>query len=131
MAKIERTSPGTLHKPVVKYSHVVTAVSAQKLVFCAGQVAIDTSGNVLPPEDFDAQKRLVMENLQKALAAGGATLADVTKITVYLVDPNDIPKARTIYDEYFASNPPASTMCVLRSLAHPSFRLEIEAFATV
>ena len=42
-------------KPFSTCSHVVTAEGAQKLVFCAGQVATNADGNVLPPDDFDAQ----------------------------------------------------------------------------
>ena len=42
-------------KPFSANSHVVTAEGALKHVFCAGQVAADADGNVLPPDDFDAQ----------------------------------------------------------------------------
>src|ERR1700738_499096 len=70
MAKITRINPDGLSKPLANYSHVVTAEGAQKLVFCAGQVAADADGNVLPPDDFDAQAKMVMENLTRALAAG-------------------------------------------------------------
>ena len=131
MAKIARTNPSTLAKPFTNYSHVVTAEGAQKLVFCAGQVAADVDGKVLPPDDFDAQAKMVMDNLTKALAAGGATIADVTKITIYICNPHDVPKARGVLQTYFAGNPPGSTLCILRGLAHPNFLLEIEAIAAV
>ena len=131
MAKLTRTNPDSLHKPFSNYAHVVTAEGAQRLVFCAGQVAADASGTVLPPDDFDAQARLVMGNLEKALAAGGAKLADVTKVTIYIVNPHDVSKARAILTNYFGSNPPASTLCVLRGLANPSFLVEVEAIAAV
>jgi hypothetical protein len=72
MAEINRINPPDISKPFSNYSHVVTAEGARKLVFCAGQVAADADGNVLPPDDFDAQAKMVMENLTKALAAGGA-----------------------------------------------------------
>ena len=72
MAKITRINPQGISKPFSNYSHVVTAEGAQKLVFCAGQVAADAEGTVLPPDDFEAQAKMVMENLTKALAAGGA-----------------------------------------------------------
>src|SRR5262245_59166303 len=81
MAKLTRTNPEGISKPFSNYSHVVTAEGAQKLVFCAGQVGADLDGKVLPPDDFDAQAKMVMANLTKALAAGGAKIADVTKIT--------------------------------------------------
>jgi enamine deaminase RidA (YjgF/YER057c/UK114 family) len=131
MATIKRTNPEEIAKPFANYSHVVTAEGAKKLVFCAGQVAADGEGRVMPPDDFDAQAKLVMKNLQHALAGGGATLADVVKLTIYICNPHDVPKARTILQDYFDGHPPGSTLCVLRGLAHPHFLLEIEAIAAV
>lgn len=131
MAKLTRTNPPGLHKPLSNYSHVVTVDSAQRLVFAAGQVAADASGTVLPPDDFDAQARLVMSNLEKALAAGGAKLTDVTKVTIYIVNQHDVAKARGILTTWFGSDPPASTLCVLRGLANPNFLVEVEATAAV
>src|SRR5258705_549154 len=114
MAKIARTNPEGISKPFSNYSHVVTAEGAQKLVFCAGQVAADVDGKVLPPDDFNAQAKMVMDNLTKALAAGGAKISDVTKITIYICNPHDVPKARGILQTYFAGHPPGSTLCILR-----------------
>jgi 2-iminobutanoate/2-iminopropanoate deaminase len=131
MAKITRTNPEGISKPFSNYSHVVTAEGAQKLVFCAGQVGADVDGKVLPPDDFEAQAKMVMANLTKALAAGGAKIADVTKITIYICNPHDVPKARGILQTYFAGAAPASTLCILRGLANPNFLLEIEAIAAV
>jgi enamine deaminase RidA (YjgF/YER057c/UK114 family) len=131
MAKITRTNPSSISKPFSNYAHVVTAEGAQKLVFCAGQVAADVDGKVLPPDDFAAQTKMVMKNLENALAAGGAKLSDVTKITIYICNPHDVPKARHILIDYFGDNPPGSTLCVLRGLANPNFLLEIEAIAAV
>ena len=110
---------------------MVTAEGVQKLVFCAGQVAADADGKVLPPDSFEAQAKMVMKNLKSALAAGGAKLSDVTKITIYICNPHDVPKARGILQSYFGAHPPGSTLCVLRGLANPNFLLEIEAIAAV
>lgn len=131
MARLTRSNPDGIHKPFAGYSHVVTAEGTSKLVFCAGQVAADPSGNVLPPDDFDAQATMVMENLKKALAGGGATLADVTKVTIYIVNPHDVPKARGLLKTWFGDNAPGSTLCVLRGLANPNFLVEVEAIAAV
>ncbi len=131
MAKLTRLNPEGMSKPLASYSHVVTAEGASKLVFCAGQVAADPDGNVLPPDDFDAQAALVMDNLSKALAAGGARLSDVTKVTIYIVNPHDVPKARGILQTYFKDHPPGSTLCILRGLANPNFLVEVEAIAAV
>jgi enamine deaminase RidA (YjgF/YER057c/UK114 family) len=131
MARITRSNPQSISKPFSNYSHVVTAEGAQRLVFCAGQVAADPNGQVFPPDDFAAQAKMVMQNLEHALAAGGAKIADVTKITIYICNPHDVPKARGILFEYFGNHPPASTLCILRGLANPNFLLEIEAIAAV
>jgi 2-iminobutanoate/2-iminopropanoate deaminase len=131
MATLTRKSPANTHKPFANYSHVVTAQGASKLVFCAGQVAAEPSGKVLPPDDFAAQTKMVMENLTLALAEGGANLKDVVKVTIYVCNPHDVPKARSILQEYFGDDPPASTLCVLRGLANPNYLLEIEAIAAV
>jgi 2-iminobutanoate/2-iminopropanoate deaminase len=131
MAKIKRINPKSISKPFSNYSHVVTAEGAKKLVFCAGQVAADMDGKVLPPDNFEAQAKLVMKNLKNALAAGGAKLSDVTKITIYICSPHDVPKARGVLQEYFGKHPPGSTLCILRGLANPNFLLEIEAIAAV
>lgn len=131
MATLTRKSPAKTHKPFANYSHVVTAQGASKLIFCAGQVAAEPSGKVLPPDDFAAQTKLVMENLTLALAEGGANLKEVVKVTIYVCNPHDVPKARSILQEYFGDDPPASTLCVLRGLANPNYLLEIEAIAAV
>ena len=131
MATLTRKSPAKTHKPFANYSHVVTAQGASKLIFCAGQVAAEPSGKVLPPDEFAAQTKLVMENLTLALAEGGANLKDVVKVTIYVCNPHDVPKARSILQEYFGDDPPASSLCVLRGLANPNYLLEIEAIAAV
>lgn len=131
MADVRRSNPETIAKPFANYAHVVTVEQAEKLVFCAGQVAADIDGKVLPPDDFDAQAEMVMKNLDFALQAGGARFTDVTKVTIYIVNPQDVPKARGLLARYFPDNPPASTLCVLRGLANPNFLLEVEAVAAV
>jgi 2-iminobutanoate/2-iminopropanoate deaminase len=131
MAKIVRSNPKTISKPFSNYAHVVTVEGAKKLVFCAGQVAADIDGKVLAPDSFEAQAKMVMKNLKNALAAGGAKLADVTKVTIYICNPHDVSKARGILSDYFGDDPPASTLCILRGLANPNFLLEIEAIAAV
>ena len=120
MAKITRTNPSTISKPFTNYAHVVTVEGAQKLVFCAGQVAADVDGRVLPPDDFEAQTKMVMKNLENALAAGGARFADVTKVTIYICNPHDVPKARRILTDYFGDNPPGPPQSGMPRQAKPT-----------
>src|SRR5206468_4070543 len=67
------------------YSHVVT-VEGRRMIFVAGQLARDKNGNVVGKGDMRAQIRQVGENIKVALAAAGATLADVVKSNTYVTD---------------------------------------------
>lgn len=124
-------SPQGMHTPFSQYSHSVVVEGAQRLIFCAGQVAGDDDGNILGPDDFEAQGELVMHNLTQVLEEAGATLADVVKLTSYVCSPHHVKNVRALVKKHFPEQPPANTICVLRGLAHPDYLLEIDATAAV
>ncbi len=114
------------------YSYVVTATG--KLVFVAGQIALDKDGNVVGQGDLRAQTVQVFENVQACLAAAGATFADVVKLNTYVVNlkPEDLPVIREVRSRYLpAENPPASTMVGVTALAIEGLLIEIEAVAVI
>ena len=123
--------PDGLHTPFSHYSHSVEVEGAKKLIFCAGQVAGDEQGNILGPDDFEAQGELVMENIRKVLDQAGAKLGDVVKLVSYVCNPHDVKNVRALVKKHFPENPPANTICVLRGLAHPDYLLEIDATAVL
>lgn len=123
-------NPPTL-PPAPGYTQVVIAPAA-RTVHISGQVALDTSGSIVGPGDFGAQARQVFENLKAALAAGGATFADVVKISIFVLDMANLPALRAIRDEYVnTERPPASTAVQVSRLAREEFLLEIEAVAVL
>jgi reactive intermediate/imine deaminase len=123
-------NPPTL-PPSPGYTQVVTA-RAGRTVHISGQVALDTSGAIVGPGDFRVQARQVFENLKAALAAGGASFADVVKITIFILDMANLPALREIRDEYVnRERPPASTAVQVSRLAREEFLLEIEAVAAL
>lgn len=65
-------------------SHYVDVVRAGPFLFVSGCVAVDEDGRTVGGSDVVAQARRVHENLKTCLAAGGATFADVCKVTVFL-----------------------------------------------
>jgi enamine deaminase RidA (YjgF/YER057c/UK114 family) len=122
---------GLPHVPT--YSQVVTA-SGSRMVFTAGQIAVDASGAVVGAGDLGAQTAQAMRNLGVALAAAGATFADVVKITTYVVNyhPDNravIGKARAPFFE--GDKRPASTLVGVAALAMPEWLIEIEAVAVL
>ena len=130
MSKLEHPrAEGLFHNPA--YSHVVVA-SGTRLIYTAGQVPIDERGTLVGAGDLAAQTAQVMRNVGLALAAAGATYADVVKITTYVV--NYKPDHRAVIGKaraaFFANGtPPASTLVGVAALAQPDWLVEIEAVA--
>jgi enamine deaminase RidA (YjgF/YER057c/UK114 family) len=110
------------------YSHAVTGRG--RWVAIAGQIALDGEGKVVGPGDPEAQTRQVFANLDRALAAAGASFTDVIKLNFYLTDIAMLPLVRTIRNEYLdAARPPAATAVQVTALAMPDLMIEIEAWA--
>ena len=129
MVKKTFNRPDGMHQPFSHYSHSVVVEGASRLIFCAGQVAGDEDGNILGPDDFEAQGELVMANMKQVLAQADAELTDVVKLVSYVCSPHDVKKVRALVKKHFPENPPGNTICVLRGLAHPDYLLEIDATA--
>lgn len=116
--------------PVNGYSHAV-AFSGQ-LVAVSGQVPLDGQGRLAGQDDARAQVRQVFDNLTAALAAAGASMEHVVKLTVYLTDLADLEAFREVRDEYISlDKPPASTLVQVSGLVNPAFRVEIDALAAI
>jgi 2-iminobutanoate/2-iminopropanoate deaminase len=117
--------PEDLVRPAAPYSPVVVSGD---LVFTAGQVAFDDSGQ-LAADDVEGQCRQALENVRTCLRAAGCELEDVVKVNAFLADLGDFPVFNNVYREYFWEPYPArSTVGV--SLP-PGILVEIEAVARV
>jgi reactive intermediate/imine deaminase len=109
------------------YSHAVAFTG--RTVIISGQLPLDRDGKLAGTEP-EAQLRQVFENLSVALAAAGAGMDQVVKLTVYLTDLADLATFRQVRDEYLsADHPPASSLVQVAGLVHPEARVEIEALA--
>ena len=130
-APIRRLNPPELGAPP-GYSQVVD-VRASRIIFIAGQTALDSGGNVVGRCDFAAQAEQVFQNLTIALQASGCTPANLVKLTVFLTDMNNLGRYREARNRFFASvTPPAApavTLVEVSKLYGPDFLIEIEAVA--
>ena len=128
---IRRINPPELGDPP-GYSQIVD-VSASRLVFIAGQTALDRDGHVVGRHDFAAQADRVFENLAIALRMSGCTAANLIKLTVFLTDMGNLGRYREARNSFFASvTPPAApavTLVEVSKLYGPDFLIEIEAIA--
>lgn len=122
--------PNTMPRSV-GYSQLAI-ITGGTVVFIAGQVALDKSGEVVGKDDFKAQIQQVFENLDAAVEAAGGTFNDVVKLNSYFLDLTDLPEFRQVRDKYInVKNPPASTAIQVRRLFRPEFLVEVEAVAVV
>ena len=110
------------------YSHAVTGRG--RVVAISGQVALDEDGQLVGAGDLEAQARQVFANLDRALAAAGASFTDVIKLSFYLTDISRIAVVRPVRDEYVdTARPPASTAVQVGALFMPGLEIEVEAWA--
>src|SRR4051812_39168233 len=103
---IERIFPQGSPTPRGPYS---PAIRAGDFIFVSGQGPIDPATDKLSGGDIAEQTRLTLENLRQILAACGATLADVVKCSVFLLDAGEFAAMNEVYKEFFGDTRPART----------------------
>ena len=112
------------------YSHGYSIdVGEAKFIFTTGQIALDKEGNVLYPDDPAKQAVFIYESLDKILHESGASLDDVVKTTVYLINMADFSKISAVRNKYFKNAEPVSTLVEVSKLVKPGCRVEIEVIA--
>ena len=105
------------------YSH---AVKSNGLLFCSGQIPLDPESGELVGQSAAEQAVKCLENLQAVAAAGGATLADAVRCTVYLLEMGDFAEVNAAYEEFFPYEPPARVAFGVAALPKGA-RVEIDA----
>lgn len=114
------------------YSQVVVATGS-KLVFISGQEPEDVDGKLIGRGDLAAQARQVFANLGRALAAAGAAPAQVTRITIYVVDYDRdacLPIIENARVGLFGDHKPADVVLGVTSLS-PDYLIEVDAIAVI
>jgi len=122
-------------KPLGAYSQAMY-VKAGKLVFVAGQVALDANGNLVGRDNVMAQTQQVFENIGHVLTSAGASFGNVVQFTTYLVGREAIPpfiQARTqIFPGLFPDSVyPPNTLLLVDGLVREEFLVEIQAIAAL
>ena len=102
-----------------------------EILFISGQAAINTNGQIVGIGNFDAQAEQAFANLERVLHAGGSSLANVIKVTIFLRDMSNFPKIVELRGRYFTPPYPADTIVEVTSLYSPEALIEIEAIAVV
>lgn len=115
----------------VPYAYAAVVPATARLVHTAGACPIDADDQVVAPGDVAGQARQVMDNLEVALRAAGATLGDVVRTTVYVAstDRADLVTAWDVVRERFGDHDAPSTLLGVTVLGYAGQLVEVEAVA--
>ena len=122
--------PKTLNDPRPRYSQGIQT-SGGKLLFVAGQTASDKDGNVVGKGDIKAQTKQVFANLSAVLQEAGGTLDNLVMTTTYITDREYREGYNEVRRGLYKSDPPTSTLVIVKGLAHPDYLIEIAGIAVI
>lgn len=132
MEKITRLRPGGL---VVSpaFSHVAVIPPGATTILVGGQNAVDVDGALVGGDDVAAQTTRAMANVRTALAAAGATMADVVSWSILIVDGADVAAAygAAAAELDHEHDPPLVTAAIVAGLGFPGALIELSATAAV
>ncbi|MDH1299752.1 RidA family protein [Achromobacter sp. GD03932] len=100
------------------------------LLFISGQAGAGDDGKIVEG-GFLAQGEQAFLNLRRALEAGGSSLKDVIKVTIFVTDMGDFQDVVTLRRRHFSAPYPADTIAEIKALYDPAAMIEIEAIAAV
>jgi enamine deaminase RidA (YjgF/YER057c/UK114 family) len=134
MQALEFIDPDGAPPPVGQYTNVAVVGPAGATAYVAGQLAVDASGRVIAPGDFDAQADAIFATLASLLESMGSSLAEVAFVRSFLVRDEDFARFRDARKRAFArhgiTEPPPATTVVVSGL-YGGALLEIDAVVAV
>ena len=127
---IEFINPDELLKNPA-FSQVAVARGNGSTIYIGGQNAINKELEIIGKDDIAVQTTYILENIEKALQACGATLDDLFKLTIYIVQGQDVQKGFAGAQPFLKKlkNPPVISGIIVAGLANPAYLVEIEAVA--
>jgi len=106
------------------------AIRTENLVFASGTIGVDPATGEFAAGGVEGQTRQLLKNLGEVLKAGGSSLEQVVKTTVFLQDMSEFTLMNAVYAEFFPNDPPARSTVEVAALPKGA-AVEIEAIALV
>jgi 2-iminobutanoate/2-iminopropanoate deaminase len=98
------------------------------MLYASGQLGMSRSA---PDSTIEGQTRLALENTKAVIEAGGTTMANVVRCTVFLTRASDFQGMNRVYREFFPKDPPARSTVVVAALVSAAAIVEIECMAVI
>ncbi|EFX00749.1 L-psp endoribonuclease family protein [Grosmannia clavigera kw1407] len=106
------------------------AIKCNGMIYCSGNIGVDPATNKLVDGGIKAETRMALGNLSAVLRAGGASLADVVKVNVFLTTMDDFQHLNEAYDEAFCNTVPKPCRTAIAVYQLPlGAKVEIECSA--
>jgi enamine deaminase RidA (YjgF/YER057c/UK114 family) len=130
--KIQHINPDGLSKNPA-FSQIVMTQGSGKTIYIGGQNAVNEKREIVGKDDISEQTEQVMKNVQLALSACGATFDNLVKLSIYVVQGQNLYGAFQASQKFFSNlqNPPAISVLIVAGLANPDFLVEIDATAFI
>jgi enamine deaminase RidA (YjgF/YER057c/UK114 family) len=130
--KLQYINPDGLSKNPA-FSQVVITQGKGKTIYIGGQDAVNAQREIVGKGDLAKQTEQVMKNLQTALSACGATFDHLVKLSIYIVQGQDLSRGFQASQKFLGTlaNPPAISGFFVAALANPDFLVEIDAIAFI
>jgi|SRR5438067_4993115 len=109
------------------YSDAIEAGPNLRWLMTSGTPGLSTTGEL--PKDIAGQADLAWKHIARMLDRAGMTVADIVKVTQYLIRAEDIPAYAKVRSTFLRDARPASMLLVVPQLVRPEFLLEVEVIA--
>ena len=104
------------------------AISIGDFLFTSGQIALDPESGIFLSAEIEEETEQTLKNISAILRAGGLSLENVVKTTVYLSDLSHFSRMNQVYEKYFSKTKPARA-CVQVAALPKGAKIEIDAIA--